>query len=147
MNTLNSSLSFPISPAASVPSVSPSSVQAPPPPGTEASPFDYDPFVADYAASAGARASLTESEILPVNLDVQLVVPVVLRAAARIQPFRAAIAKQLPEFDLPRFDQLVPSRRPLRMRTRSSCLPTCLPKVFRASSRGRWSFVRSSCSM
>lgn len=75
--------------------------------------FENDPFVADYNATASDRAALDPSELAPVNLDVQEVVPTVIGAARRMRMFREAIVKELPRFDIARFDSIIPRAQAL----------------------------------
>jgi hypothetical protein len=70
------------------------------------SPFEHDPFVADYEASAAARAALEPAQLVMMNIDVQELVPAVLASAHRISSLRPTIVEQLPQFDIARFDML-----------------------------------------
>ncbi len=51
-------------------------------------------------------ATVSERDLLPINIDVQTAGLQVLGCVPKIAPFRAMIVKELPEFDIARFDKL-----------------------------------------
>lgn len=59
-----------------------------------------------FEATAAARAALSSEEVLPVNVDVDTAVAIVLRASAHLERLRESIVDQLPKFDLAQFDAI-----------------------------------------
>lgn len=63
-------------------------------------------FEAAYAKTTKARAALESTDLVAINLDVQLSVTTVLSALPRMRTLREEIERQLPVFDLAQFDKL-----------------------------------------
>ncbi|MEY4550417.1 MAG: hypothetical protein RL685_6612 [Pseudomonadota bacterium] len=64
------------------------------------------PLDAAYAATLPAMAALPTTELLAVNVDLMSAVTTVLAALPALRALRPQIARQLPAFDLQRFDNL-----------------------------------------
>jgi hypothetical protein len=60
-----------------------------------------------FTKTAADRAALSADGLLPINLDVQTVIPTVLGIAPRVAGYRAEIVAALPKFDIATFDALV----------------------------------------
>jgi hypothetical protein len=64
------------------------------------------PFQAAFRKTAAARAALAASDLLPINLDVQIALTSVLGAVPRLMTFRDAIVAALPDLDITQLDHL-----------------------------------------
>jgi hypothetical protein len=63
-------------------------------------------FHTAFEKTAKARAALAETDLAPINLDVQVALTSVLGTIPRVLEFRSAIAQSLPKFALEQIDNL-----------------------------------------